>query len=328
MLEHLMLTPEIEAMAEAAECRLNGTTYREFVTLTVEGPAHRWREGISSLLQALEFNPTEARLAVERRVILEEIRLQDRRTLESVERDIWRSFFPDASPWAQRTSGEESAISTLTVERIKESFSHSFTRANLVFAVAGAVKESDVMAVATKALESLPAGEKLSAAAYAPQGRQKALIRGNLAGQGFAAPGIRDMEAYAAFAIAFSCLTESVRGRLKLDAFDEWFGPSEHGSIASFALRFRSGASAGDAIDHAIRSLPSSAGPSIGRTRRMLISSVEIAKNDPRTCSLHMGSGALCNRPDLLDDYARALADLSEEAVLRAAASIAAGVGQ
>lgn len=242
LIEHLLFRPgngEIQATAESNGSWMNGTTFREVSRFYVAGPASNWREGLNQLIKLIASKGiSEDKLSIEKRIILEEIAIQDLDPDSAMDRELWSKAFGE-SPWALRTSGSPSGIERLSFEEVKTALNDHYTGENIVLVVTGSFDPTGALQIAEQ-LNALPRGKRMSPPSFPDIefGRTAATSSYDTerVGFGFLAPGIGGIN-YSAVRIAI----ESIAGRYGTIADSQlvsrvFFGPSESGSLLTISI--------------------------------------------------------------------------------------------
>ena len=126
-----------------------------------------------ALLGEFVGSPRFSDIELERRLILEEINEDyDERGVEINADDIARGLAFEAHPLGQRIIGPKSNVERFTQKDVRRHFKRFYGATNATLCVAGPVKHPAVVEHATRALESLPAGERAKHKA-APKARRK-----------------------------------------------------------------------------------------------------------------------------------------------------------
>lgn len=241
LIEHLMFrSTDAQYKAEMSGSWMNATTYREFTCYSVNGPKESWKEGVRNLVKLVNSAQSlslEA-LDTEKKVILEEIALQDLDAEAALDRSLWKAAYPNP-PWNMRTSGTRESIRNIARDVIESAVSKHYVGANIILVVAGDLNGDEVL----QESEDLSGLHKGNRAEVPPIPEPTA---GRIVGQapdgiarvgiGFFAPGIKDAN-YAAFRVAIECLTG--RYGLLSDAglrTSVFFGPSANGSLVTLIV--------------------------------------------------------------------------------------------
>jgi predicted Zn-dependent peptidase len=242
LIEHLLFLAgngEIQVAAEANGSWMNGTTFREVSRFYVAGPASSWEAGLSQLVKLIaSARISEDNLSKEKRVVLEEIAIQDLDPDSAMDRELWSKAF-GKSPWAMRTSGSLAGIERISFEQASEALKDHYAGENIVLVVTGSFDPEGALRIASH-LNELPRGKRMSppsfpaiafgrTAATSPYDTERV-------GFGFFAPGIGSSN-YSAVRIAI----ETIAGRYGFFSDSELvsrvhFGPSESGSLLTVSV--------------------------------------------------------------------------------------------
>lgn len=225
--------------AESSGSWMNATTFREFTRYVVSGPAAGWEKGLRSLVSlALRTGVPDAQFDREKRVVLEEIALQDLDPDTSADRAVWAAAFP-GSGWGHRTSGGARGVQGLSADSLEQIRQQHYTGTNMVLVVTGNVSPERVHAECVP-LGKLPQGNRM---VLPPLPRPEATritadapVGGARIGIGFSAGGIR-ADDYSATLLAAEVLAGK-HGLLANQGLNArvFFGPSEAGSLLTIVV--------------------------------------------------------------------------------------------
>jgi predicted Zn-dependent peptidase len=230
LLEHLLFRDGApDARAERAGCVLNGTTYREVIRFTCDGPGTAWREGVASLADLLRPLQGAFDIAKEVGIIEQEIAETSLDPLSAMAETLAPGKLPHGSPDRMRA---------LSPDRLRAWYRQLVCGENLTIVLAGNLPEG-AEAVAAKEFAFLEKGARMpTAASIANEAGSMEL--GVAFGVSRPAPGIDRLDEYAAWLAALSFLAGEggLAAELGLKCRAS-FGPSSSGSMATVAFEPR-----------------------------------------------------------------------------------------
>jgi predicted Zn-dependent peptidase len=165
-LEHLLFkgTPdrsaqEISRTVDRVGGDINAFTSKEYTAFFCRLPARYAVEGVELLGDVLT-SPSlrDDDVESERRVILEELAMDDDSPDDVIHREFARQVF-DAHPLGRDTAGERSTVRSLTADAVRRFHAEHYRAGSTVVAVAGAVGTDDIRHAVDRAFGPFSAGD-------------------------------------------------------------------------------------------------------------------------------------------------------------------------